>query len=375
MLHYFAKHFRAAATGRRIEPVTCEKCGTHFFYELARVGIGSASAPYYLGQASASNRADAAAQRNLAKRLEREAELVPCPKCHWVNQDLIERYRRRRYRRAPVLAAILVVAAILTAPILGSVLNVPFGYKSLVPTVAMLTVLGVGLTSPVWVLLIRRRLRKRIDPNQTYPSRPRIPPATPPALVERRDRKTGKSYLEPVDSHADEATHERPWAVFRPGQLKFPRVCCLCLAGASTTYSSPFKVNENSELRVPLCGECSSRLRFKWWLVALVSAGIAVMSTALVAEIVPGIDHLGRWFLFGTMALFATVFGVAIVPSRVCRPYRLGVVDADRGIVRFAARNSGFTELLVEQVRASDARASSPISRCTECRGDDQDGR
>ena len=40
----------------------------------------------------------AAARKDLARRLERESEMVPCPKCQWVNEDLIARYRRRKYR-------------------------------------------------------------------------------------------------------------------------------------------------------------------------------------------------------------------------------------------------------------------------------------
>src|SRR5438067_1274597 len=97
---YHAKVFKSSTSGLRVESVVCEKCATTFSYELVRVGAGTASAPYYIGQTAAKARADQRARADLQKRLAREAELVPCPKCHWVNDGLIERVRRRRYLAA-----------------------------------------------------------------------------------------------------------------------------------------------------------------------------------------------------------------------------------------------------------------------------------
>jgi hypothetical protein len=98
---YVARSYTTTVVGRRWEQVACEKCQTTFHYELVRVGVGSGSAPYFIGQDSARDRSAGAAHKDVNKKLEREAELVPCPKCHRVNQSLIRRYRRgiRRYRR------------------------------------------------------------------------------------------------------------------------------------------------------------------------------------------------------------------------------------------------------------------------------------
>ena len=69
MFVYVGKSYTATLRGSRIVPVTCERCQARFSYELIRVGIGRASAPYYIGQAAAADRAAKAAEKDLAKRL------------------------------------------------------------------------------------------------------------------------------------------------------------------------------------------------------------------------------------------------------------------------------------------------------------------
>jgi hypothetical protein len=357
MVVYVGKEISATVAGRRLESVTCEQCGSRFHYELTRVGVGKASAPFFLLQGSASDRAGAAAQRDLTKRLSREAELVPCPKCFWVNQDLVDRYRRRLYRRAPLLIVILVIAGFVAAPVAGVGLTATFGYESRAPGRVMWAVLAVCILSPLWVLFVRRQLRRRTDPNRTYPRRPVVPPGTPPALVERPDPQTGEVFLEPVASQADAPSGPGEWAVFRPGQIQLPPYCCTCLAPASTTYRPPFKVNQDSDVEVPLCDPCLAQLRRRWWLVLLAVAACSLALAAVTATAVPGIDSFGRWFIFGVLGFFGALVGGVVIAGLTCKPYRMAVVDGDRGVVKFAARNPGYTAMLVDQVRQSDGIA------------------
>src|ERR1044071_4157460 len=98
MFVYVGKRFTATATGRRIVEVRCDKCQAQYFYELLRQATGTASAPYYLGQNSAARRSEKIAQKRLAKRLAAESDLVGCPSCKWVNEELVRGYRRMRYR-------------------------------------------------------------------------------------------------------------------------------------------------------------------------------------------------------------------------------------------------------------------------------------
>src|SRR5687768_10630050 len=104
MLFYFDKKFDAERVGARLERVECSKCGCEYFYELRRVGKGRGFAPYRLGQASAARLAHEKSAHDLAERLTFEADLVPCPRCNWINDELVEGYRRGRYRRLGAVA-------------------------------------------------------------------------------------------------------------------------------------------------------------------------------------------------------------------------------------------------------------------------------
>jgi len=77
--------------GTRLEAVVCEKCQTSYWYELTRVSVGKAWVLYGLYEEAARRRAKMRADQNLQWRLASEAELVPCPKCRWVNQPLVDK--------------------------------------------------------------------------------------------------------------------------------------------------------------------------------------------------------------------------------------------------------------------------------------------
>src|SRR5262245_32270854 len=109
MFVYVSKVFTASATGRRLKEVTCEKCGKHFYYELSRVGVGSSSAPYLIGQGLAQRSSENRATRNLEKRLLKDEETVPCPACQWINESAIRSYRKTRQGGWTVLAAVVAV--------------------------------------------------------------------------------------------------------------------------------------------------------------------------------------------------------------------------------------------------------------------------
>lgn len=104
MVLYYGKHIEAAQVGGRVARVVCDRCGCEYFYELTRIGTGSETAPYGIGTAGATRRAKKQSRRDLQRRLAREAELVPCPKCHWINEHLVWGYRLGRYRHMAVVA-------------------------------------------------------------------------------------------------------------------------------------------------------------------------------------------------------------------------------------------------------------------------------
>jgi hypothetical protein len=142
--------------------------------------------------------------------------------------------------------------------------------------------------------------------------------------------------------------------MFRPGQVQLPAVCCMCLSPATTTFRSPMQTNDRSELHVPLCKPCVGRLRRRWWLALLLIAAGAFVVAGCLAGVIPGGDPTGRWILFGILGFFGALIGGVIGAGAIAKPYRMKVVDADRGIVKFAASHPQYTQMLIEQVRQSD---------------------
>src|SRR5271168_4267520 len=109
-VHYHAKVINAERVGGRIVRVACTRCGCEYFYKFTRIGIGSTQAPYGLGVDRATRKANQKAQKDLDRRLASEAELVPCPKCHWINDDLVVGCRRGSYRKWGDTAALIAAA-------------------------------------------------------------------------------------------------------------------------------------------------------------------------------------------------------------------------------------------------------------------------
>jgi hypothetical protein len=101
---YNGKQFKAESAGALVVGVDCEKCGYRYYYELARIGIGTGVAHFGIGAGGAERSAAAASERDLQKRLESEAELVPCPNCNWISDELVRGYRRTRFRPLAKLA-------------------------------------------------------------------------------------------------------------------------------------------------------------------------------------------------------------------------------------------------------------------------------
>src|SRR5258705_411293 len=103
---YVGKTFTATATGSVMKEVVCAKCRCNFFYQLARTATGQAEAPYYIGQDAAAQRAQRRADAKLAKMLQRDSEVVPCPRCDHIQPQMLRDLRRRMYRMLSWLAIV-----------------------------------------------------------------------------------------------------------------------------------------------------------------------------------------------------------------------------------------------------------------------------
>lgn len=357
MLNHLLEELVETYDGVRLEAVTCERCSTSFYYALNRQGVGKSSAFLFHALASDRQRASTAAQRDLDRQLDQAADLVPCPHCHWVNAGLIARYRQQQCRRI-VSAIVIAFLVLLFGGTIASVfLSEHVDYRSRLPAIVSLSTLLLAFTSPGWMLVGRRLLRERINPNRTFPGLPVIPPGTPPALIKQTDRQTGEQCLVAVPRDEPAENSDIDWAIFRPGQFVLPLACCVCIGAATTYYRSPFQTAKNNEIAVPLCETCQAGRKRKWRLGLLVGASTAIVSSGLLAILLPGADTRGRWAIFVIFAFFGSLVGSMTTASRWAQPYRIAIVDRQRGVFRFAAENPAYTAMMKHQVAIADGVA------------------
>jgi hypothetical protein len=346
MFLYFGKHFTQSAAGQRLARVECDRCGTEYFYQLSRVGTGVGVAPYYLGQGRAARLAELRAAKDLERALDRGRELVPCPKCSWINEDLVHGYRRTRYRLWGRVAFYILATAILLALTLVPLLA--FGDPNALPIVTLI-LLGIVLLSG-GTLGIQMWLRGRIDPNRNYPDAPELLPGTPPALVQDPISGQFKAALAgPAGTPVGE------WCDFQLGRHQLPSVCCGCLNVASPGHEHR-AFHPAAQMLVPRCADCAGVQKRAYWRIFLTAA---LVCTFLSAAIVLPLNFAGDDFWIATLvALGASALVAAIVAFRSTTPVTIARGDATRNVIKLRFRNPAYTRLVAEQVHSPESAES-----------------
>jgi len=345
VIHYHAQRFEAANVGGLLIAVICDRCGCGYYYELARVGTGSASSPYWLMNASAAASAAKQARDDLRKRLEHEAELVPCPRCDWINEDLISGYRRGRYRGWGLFAACCGGLGTVASLIAAWYLSVgPQADRGAVPY-ALIGGPALFVTTAVLVLGLQSWLRRRIRPNRDHPLPPSLPEGSPPALLV--DDATGQlEVAAPRHSPDDEGGG---WIEFQVGRQELPQFCCECLHPAEPGSSSRQRVLTALDLSIPLCRPCARAWEHRRWLIGLATFGLAT-GAGIGALAAMDIDEIALWIFSGGLCLL-NLYLAADLSSRLTAPFRFKVADAPRGVVRLRFRNDEFRRRLASEVR------------------------
>lgn len=95
---------------KTIKHVQCEKCGAEFEYEMVRE-VEKAPHGFALTQARAEARARKEAEREARERLASESDLVRCPKCGCINEQMRQGYELTRAREKKKLWLIVATTA------------------------------------------------------------------------------------------------------------------------------------------------------------------------------------------------------------------------------------------------------------------------
>ncbi len=336
MIPYFSSRFEASQAGSRLASVECEQCKCQYFYELTCIGTGTATAPYGLGGTSDETSSQLQAAAELQERLTWEAELVACPQCHWINNELVEGYRQGRYRWAAPLAAGIAffgtVAALISAAYLWFGPAVDLGALPYV----LIGGPGISVAIGVAIVLVRNFLRSRIRPNRNFPAPPKVSPGVPPALLLDEATQT----LKPVDQDVASNLGECEWHDFQIGRHQLPQCCCQCMNEASEEHVWKRPVTVAVELELPRCGECRGKSRSEYlraWVVGVaVSLGIGIG-----ALLMSGLEDDFFWIL-AVCHVLVSLGIAAFYASARSAPARLRIVDHSRGILQLRFRNAAY---------------------------------
>lgn len=340
-MFYYAKRMTSAVVGHNVIGVRCDRCGCEYCYELARVGVGRATAHYGIGTQCAGHHAVEQSQRDLVNRMTNEAELVPCPQCDWIGEDLIAGYRLSRYRRLSKIAACIgffgSIASLLCAWFIS---QGPAADRNALPLFLIWGPL-ICVGSAIGIIGLRSWLRRRIQPNKNFPLPPRVPNGTPPAMVlnlESGQLEIAKPQHLEVDGSEDD------WTVFHLGKHELPQLCCECLSPPELNACMTVPVLNAIQLTIPLCKTCSSRLKSRCWRLGL-GTWVATTTVGVVVLMALRLGNDEFWILLGALGLVAVFIGAA-VGSRFTTPFRFRVVDKSRGLLRVWFRNPVYSRKL-----------------------------
>jgi len=102
--------YTATVRGAVLKRVTCEGCGERYVYAMERTARGQGTSAYMLDNRGAERRSSAAADKTLRRMFERECDIVPCPACGTVQEDMV-RTSRSGHRRWLLRAGIWMILA------------------------------------------------------------------------------------------------------------------------------------------------------------------------------------------------------------------------------------------------------------------------
>ena len=237
--------YTARAWGSTIKHVTCAHCQTEFVYEMRRAVAHQTSAPAFIGRGNAQDRAAMGAQKVLQRTLDRDHDLIPCPKCLRL-QPAMNRIARKFY-----LAWIFGLWVVTLFVWFFAYMSVQAQHRD-APAwanflVAVSTVVAVALA--VWVCLKEFRAA-----------------ATDRAQLraEAESQNFARLYLPRILSGG--------WLWTRATLFESPNICAACGAPSADRTLHRFIGQLTMRIETRICAACHRRARRKRFLYATLTA-------------------------------------------------------------------------------------------------------
>ncbi len=112
MIPVGSKH-AAWLIARAAKTVHCEKCDIVYAYEVTRHGTGEAFNPLFLAGEAAQKKCEEDAVKDVQRKLDQAIEVVPCPGCGWISEEMWGEARRLHLRRVKFAAIALLCALVI----------------------------------------------------------------------------------------------------------------------------------------------------------------------------------------------------------------------------------------------------------------------
>ena len=345
MLFYYGKQFESANVGGRLVRVECDHCQCVYHYQLARVGEGAANSHFGIGNTAAAESAEDRARQNLKQRLVDEAELVPCPKCNWINEELVEGYRQSQYRGAGGCAlAIGLVGTVSSLICAWCAFAGPIPEEKALPYFLFVGP-AIFISIAVAILFYRRLARSLIRPNRNFPLPPKLPEGTPPALIDNIE--TGE--LQPFPTKIDPIKTSNDWIDFQIWRSEFPPICCVCLKKDSPDHAYKLDFYKEIKVSVPRCADCHRAARQKYLRIFAKAFLIALLVSCTPLFLIK-LDPVWFWFLIVSLPLIS--YGLACAIAGTCtEPASLSFKDVSRGTTRIHFGNPDYCAIFVQHQR------------------------
>lgn len=331
--------------GSVMRAVCCEKCGHQYQYELVRRGVGTASTVYGIASDWAQERAAAKAERVLQQRLKTGADPVPCPRCGWLQADMVREINRRRYRALrwwgwrlglaclPFLLLILYV-------LVSSRLWPPPTSNGRIMLAAALggTVLGLGLP-----LVIVPLLKRLFDPNANY--RTRLA-ATDSSAAGSSAASAGEVVASASSKGKATGDGSRWWSV-QLLHVRYPNLCCVCLA-SDVQMAHASLMTYAARVPFPICAACT-RTRARRRMLVTTTIGLAAAIAAGVTNAL-----IVRPPIMGMVVSCALVAGLGVgalawyIAPWIRRPMRYRRFNGELNTIDLRFRNPTFHQVFVD---------------------------
>jgi hypothetical protein len=161
----------AVTAGAVFKLVTCERCTHEFAFLMERTGEGAKTSLLFLNEDGASWAAKREAEAELQHRLERGVDVVPCPRCGYVQPRMVRKARREYHRWMLYVGGALLILLAPTAMFLV-IGNKAAEVKGDPPLISWWWLLG-GIALPaltgIGLMVGRLWLARRYDPNAGDP--------------------------------------------------------------------------------------------------------------------------------------------------------------------------------------------------------------